>query len=790
MLSCAWANWSEPRRHCALLALACLAAWGWNFGLWELSGSDEARYAHVAQQLLDGGNWLQLTVNGDPYDQKPPLVFWMMAGALALNGGEMSAWAARLPAVVFAIISVFVVYGMGRRLIGARAGFWAALALMTCPVFFSEAASARLDLIYTGWIALAFAAYLTRAPDRAMGFWRWAWFWGALAGAFFAKGPLAFVIVAGVTIFEASIQRRWMPVRAVRPLLGIPALAALIGAWFYSLRQMNDSQFVNTMMRHETLQRILDAPHAEPFWFYIPKLFTSLLFPWFIFLGFAVWRWRTRRESDPPPAIRPLLAWIGWTFLFLSLASGKRTYYMMPVLPAAALAIGWQIDRLLSSEARHRLVARLFGLGLALPAVAFAALAGALPWLAERAWDEGFYYTRWHSVIIGLYALAFAAAAAGVWRGRGSRRSLMGGLAALLLLGNLAQPAIIKPLRGAEKGSRLFSRWLESVLFAMNSAPVVGAYDDAAKPKYHVYGRYDVVDMREAAPGADSPEVIAILDKDLDDFEGLVRAAGYSLAGRREGAPGDPVAVFARRPVPFAMALLGGSAGTLADRRTIQRIIMRSERTPLDAVAFLGGAIPGAGPYPLAALKCFYEPFAPLIGLQTRFFAVLGPDDYANGRDEDLLRNPFLHLNGLRYWRATIGDGRIGLFGLDIESIKRDGDPQQIAWLRESLAQSKATWTVALAGSPLTPEELAGDALAGFRELLADQPAIRLIVAGGAKAPQRSELAPWLPQIAIGGAPDSDDARPWIWAEAGDEALHLTTLSSNGKIIDEFAVLK
>ena len=47
------------------------------FGLFiDLTG-DSGLYAAIARQMVDSGDWLNLKINGMPYDQKPHLFFWL-----------------------------------------------------------------------------------------------------------------------------------------------------------------------------------------------------------------------------------------------------------------------------------------------------------------------------------------------------------------------------------------------------------------------------------------------------------------------------------------------------------------------------------------------------------------------------------------------------------------------------------------------------------------------------------------------------------------------------------------
>lgn len=156
---------STTAKHAGLLLALCLGLWSWTAGLWDLWDADEGRYAQVAHELLGRGNWLLLTLQGEPYDQKPPLPFWIFAAMLKVNGGEISTWLLRLPPILFAMATVFLTWSIGRRRLGERAGLMAAVVLLTTAQFAGDAPSVELNVMLTGWVTLGLWAWLTR-PDE------------------------------------------------------------------------------------------------------------------------------------------------------------------------------------------------------------------------------------------------------------------------------------------------------------------------------------------------------------------------------------------------------------------------------------------------------------------------------------------------------------------------------------------------------------------------------------------------------------------------------------------------
>src|SRR5262249_18371288 len=83
----------------------------------DLWSSHEARAAQNAQSILTTGDWLMPRLfDLRPELQKPPLFYWLVAGVAQLTGGDVNAWAVRLPAAMAAAACVLVLFVLGKRL--------------------------------------------------------------------------------------------------------------------------------------------------------------------------------------------------------------------------------------------------------------------------------------------------------------------------------------------------------------------------------------------------------------------------------------------------------------------------------------------------------------------------------------------------------------------------------------------------------------------------------------------------------------------------------------------------
>src|SRR5713101_4658227 len=111
----------------ALLLYPCLS-----FLLFE---PDEGRYAEIPREMMVRGEWVVPYLQGEPYLDKPPLLYWAVIGSYTICG--VHDWSARLVPALAIHGCILLTYAFGRRALGERAGFWGALLLSLAPGFVS-----------------------------------------------------------------------------------------------------------------------------------------------------------------------------------------------------------------------------------------------------------------------------------------------------------------------------------------------------------------------------------------------------------------------------------------------------------------------------------------------------------------------------------------------------------------------------------------------------------------------------------------------------------------------------
>ncbi len=364
----------SANRWLSVLFLGCAAALlGLNLGGYDVWPADEPRYAQVAREMMQSGDWLSPRINNEPYMEKPPLLFWSIALA-SLPQGDVSPLTARIPSLISALVTAALTGLLAWRMFGARAAFWSAAVLATGLRFWWQARTGQIDMVLTACVTTAVYHLWRWDGDRRN--WRLAIIYGALALGVLAKGPVALVfpLLLGFFFFRGNPDAR----RGAHWILGLAAVAAIACLWYIPARMAVAAApgeavaegIGGNLFRNIIGRVFLGVSKAQAPWYYIVNL-PADLFPWSLFLPWTlVWMWRNRYSSKMH---HYLWCWTVPALIFFSLAIGKRALYILPLYPAFAIILAMSVLELMDgTRARWRCVTGVvFG--------AFLLLLGAAP---------------------------------------------------------------------------------------------------------------------------------------------------------------------------------------------------------------------------------------------------------------------------------------------------------------------------------------------------------------------------------------------------------------------------
>ncbi|TAG10978.1 MAG: glycosyltransferase family 39 protein [Verrucomicrobia bacterium] len=294
-----------------------------------LNEPDEGRYAAVGWEMAAGGSWLVPHLNGIEHVQKPPLIYWFTAASMKLLG--YNEWAARMPSALAACGVLLLTMAITRRLWNENRARIAAIVLVSTFMFFLLARVLTPDMLMTFFITAAIAALV---DER-----RWLFFIMMGLG-FLTKGPMALVVPLSAALGSYLTRDRSLP--QVRfPWVRGMLVTLLIGlSWFIVLSVLNPTLF-DYFWQSELLDRFATNEHgrSKPFWFFAPVLIAGLL-PWtFLIPGLVRQAWSRIRAKRVTSSQGLLLGWTILPLIILSLSGSKLLTYVLPLMPAFAIAI-------------------------------------------------------------------------------------------------------------------------------------------------------------------------------------------------------------------------------------------------------------------------------------------------------------------------------------------------------------------------------------------------------------------------------------------------------------------
>jgi 4-amino-4-deoxy-L-arabinose transferase-like glycosyltransferase len=352
--------------HLAVLLLVAGTLLFWDLGALGLTDRDEGSNAEAAREMIESGDWITPTLNGEPRFAKPILLYWLIGASYRVFG--VSEWSARLPSAVFGVLLILLQYGFLSRVRGPMAGLFGALMLLL-----------NLEIVSIGRLVLTDSVLIFFTTLAIYGFWlglvstrhfMWLFYIGMALGTL-TKGPVGFLIPLLAVVPYLTITRRWRHYRHEGfPLAGMLLFILLAAPWYGLMLWIHGSHYT-TSAQADTVGRFFTVigGHGGTVLFYIPVILIGF-FPWSgllpIALGQALAHWRDIRQrtgdasgvrrdakggyahaspvthhASPAPVPMELeffaSLWLIAGFIFFSVSATRLPHYIAPLFPAAAL---------------------------------------------------------------------------------------------------------------------------------------------------------------------------------------------------------------------------------------------------------------------------------------------------------------------------------------------------------------------------------------------------------------------------------------------------------------------
>lgn len=330
---------------------------------------DEGAYATVSREMVVNGNWFTTMLNGQPFFDKPVLMYWTQSIGLLIFGDERFSY--RFPSLVAYFTWLYVSYQFVKNYLSMDTAWiflWISIFSLGALLSFKAAIpDAWLILFISLGIYKAYE-FIVENDDRAL-LWAFAWTgFGVLA-----KGPVALVIVAGSMFFFLLMGRNWrLLVKSLFFWKGWLLFIVIVTPWYLLQTYLFGQIFIDDFFGVQNVGRFMnamDSHNGNAFYYIFDLVFLTLPFAPILLKSMIPWF----KESKQSSFELMMLTWFLLVLVFFTVAATKLPHYLMYGVPPVLIMMAYYFQKMKMK----------WGLGATL--IAFASLLLALPQLIEYA---------------------------------------------------------------------------------------------------------------------------------------------------------------------------------------------------------------------------------------------------------------------------------------------------------------------------------------------------------------------------------------------------------------------
>ncbi len=319
------------------LIFATLLLYFVSLGNYPLMEPDEGRYAEIAREMVESGDYITPRLNYVHYFEKPPLLYWLNAISFKFLG--QNEFAARLATASLAILGAVAVAILASVFIGFWGGILSYVITVTSLLYYAIGSITITDMPLSTFITIALVAFFIAHKKQSR--ISYIIFYLSLALGVLTKGLVAIVLPAGIIFWYIVLTRQWQLFYKSLYLPGIILFFVIIVSYFYPVCAKNPDFFYFFFIREHFL-RYATKMHAryQPFWYFLPMIPAGIV-PWTAFLPsiFSKKGLRGDTSEDKKHFFIYLALWFSVILLFFSFSNSKLIPYIVPCFPPLAVLI-------------------------------------------------------------------------------------------------------------------------------------------------------------------------------------------------------------------------------------------------------------------------------------------------------------------------------------------------------------------------------------------------------------------------------------------------------------------
>jgi len=324
------------KQHLLFLALLSIVLYFANLGGPSIYILDEAKNAGCAREMMERGDLVVPTFNGELRTDKPPLHYYFMITAYQVFG--VSAWGARFFSGVAGLLLVMLVYVQVTRVVNEPVGFFSALVMLSSiqlTIQFHLAVPDPYLILCIAWCLLSFYRGFHGSPGQL-----W-WMYVAAALGFLTKGPIAVVMTGLIVVVYlfATRQFTWSSIKRLKLIPGALLFCAIALPWYIAVGYATHGEWLQGFFIGHNLERYTSEMEGHGAFPLAPfVILWAAALPFSVFIVQAV-RLVWGERKDKPFMLFCLIAVLSFA-VFFSFSRTVLPSYPAPAIPFLAIVLG------------------------------------------------------------------------------------------------------------------------------------------------------------------------------------------------------------------------------------------------------------------------------------------------------------------------------------------------------------------------------------------------------------------------------------------------------------------